>query len=296
MIDVGAWGGASQEWAQIGSYVEIIGFEPDEKECQRLNSIAVGDVMQQRFFPYAISGRTGEREFYVTRRPTCSSLLKPIENEWKRYAVPGSDRHRRAEVMKTVTVNTITLDEFCEKENVIPTFVKLDTQGSELEILEHGFHKHLSRVLGLEIEVEFVPLYEGQALFGEIEMFLRENGFDIYGLKRHRWKVNDGTRCTREMGGRLVFGDALFFNRRLFDHQLNPDEAVSGILLCKRYGLNDVADSLTASYGISRDDIAGYMLKGKRARRRSLKEFFKSCLFRHPDRGTIIEFDDTYAF
>jgi FkbM family methyltransferase len=296
ILDVGAWGGAARDWFKIGNFVEIFGFEPDTKECERLNTLTSADVRLQRFYPYAISGKTGPRKFYITRRPTCSSLLKPIEAEWKRYATPGSDRHRRAEVIQTVSLNTITLDDFCECENISPTFVKLDTQGSELEILKYGFVGYLPRVLGLEVEVEFVQLYEKQPLFSELEMFLRENGFDLFGLKRHRWKVNDQVQCTKEAGGRLVFGDALFFNKALFNRKLDKESAVSGILLLKRYGLNDVADFVAAAYNISGTDIAGYMLRGRRSQREPLKSLVKKYLHRHPDRGNIIEYDDAYAF
>jgi FkbM family methyltransferase len=296
VLDVGAWGGASKEWACIGKFVEIIGFEPDSAECQRLNSVPSNYVSSEKYYPYAISGKTGPREFYVTKSPTCSSLLKPVEKEWKRYGVPGSSRHSRAEVVKTLVLDTITLDDFCGRENIIPDFVKLDTQGSEMEILQQGFSNHLHRVIGLEIEVEFVPLYEGQPLFSEIEIFLRENRFDLYGLKRHRWKLNDGTECTKETGGRSVFGDALFLNRKLFNFGAGSTEAVSAILICKRYGLNDVADSLVAACGFTPPYIKSIMLEANKLPKQSLKGFFRAFRHRHPDRGTIVEFDDTYGF
>jgi hypothetical protein len=33
------------------------------------------------------------------------------------------------------------------------------------------------------VEVEFVELYKGQALFSEMEMFLRKKGFELFGLQ-----------------------------------------------------------------------------------------------------------------
>jgi FkbM family methyltransferase len=296
VLDVGAWGGALKEWACIGNFVDIIGFEPNAAECQRLNSVPSNYVSSEKFYPYAISGKTGPREFYVTRRPTCSSLLKPVEEEWRRYAVPGSERHRRAEVVDVAMLDTITLDDFCERENIAPDFVKLDTQGSEMEILQQGFSNHLHRLIGLEVEVEFVPLYEGQPLFSEIEIFLREGGFDLYGLKRHRWKLNDGTGCTREKGGRLVFGDALFLNGKLFNFNASSTEAISAILICKCYGLNDAADLLMAGYDFSRPYIESLMLEANRLPKQSPKSYFRVFRRQHSDRGTIVEFDDTYSF
>ncbi len=296
VLDIGAWGGAAKDWARIGNFVEFIGFEPNISECHRLNSSPSNYMSSEKFYPYAVSGNTGPREFYATRSPTCSSLLKPLEEEWRRYAVPGSKRHRRAEVMDVSMLETITLDDFCEREKIVPDFVKLDTQGSEMEILQQGFSNHMHRLIGLEIEVEFVPLYEGQPLFSEIEIFMRKCGFDLYGIKRHRWKLNNGNSCTKEKGGRLVFGDALFFKTKLFDFNSSRTEALSAILICKRYGLNDAADFLMAGYDFSRLYIKSLMLEARRLPKQSLMNFFRIFKRQHPGRGTIIEFDDTYGF
>ncbi len=57
--------------------------------------------------------------------------------------------------------------------------IKVDTQGSELEILE-GAKETLRSVNLIEIEVTFNPKYDGQPLFAEVDQFLRSQGFVLW--------------------------------------------------------------------------------------------------------------------
>nr|WP_249593332.1 FkbM family methyltransferase [Escherichia coli] len=54
--------------------------------------------------------------------------------------------------------------------------LKIDTQGSELNILVGG-EQVLNNTLCIQLEVSFIPLYEGQPSFGEIDVYLRKHGF-----------------------------------------------------------------------------------------------------------------------
>src|ERR1700740_820321 len=90
------------------------------------------------------------------------------------------------------------------------TFLDLDTQGSELEILQ-GAKRFLSTsIVALKCEVEFSPLYEKQPLFGDVDRFLRECGFVLFDLSRSRYRRENFPRhaLTR---GQLLWGDALYF-------------------------------------------------------------------------------------
>ena len=60
--------------------------------------------------------------------------------------------------------------------------LKLDTQGSELGVLE-GAERELANVRVLEIEVELNPIYAGQPLFGDVDRFLHDRGFVLWRLE-----------------------------------------------------------------------------------------------------------------
>jgi FkbM family methyltransferase len=55
-------------------------------------------------------------------------------------------------------------------------FLKMDIQGSELMVLENGKTK-LERCVAIQLEVSFAPLYEGQPSFGDIDCWMRANGY-----------------------------------------------------------------------------------------------------------------------
>ena len=67
-----------------------------------------------------------------------------------------------------------TLDDIEEARHT--DFLKLDTQGSELLILENAVET-LRHVSVIQTEVSFVPLYKNQAMFADVDRFLREQGF-----------------------------------------------------------------------------------------------------------------------
>ena len=89
-------------------------------------------------------------------------------------------------------------------------FIKIDTQGYELSILE-GAKRTLENVIGLEIEVEFLPIYKDQPLFHEVNQFITSRGFELFDLKRYYWRRNNTNNYGADKKGQIIFGDALYF-------------------------------------------------------------------------------------
>ena len=76
----------------------------------------------------------------------------------------------RFETIKKSQIETTTLDNEFTSNN-FPHFIKIDTEGAELEILNGG-KKTLENVMGLLIEVYFKDLHKNQVKFEEINNFL----------------------------------------------------------------------------------------------------------------------------
>jgi Methyltransferase FkbM domain len=79
------------------------------------------------------------------------------------------------------TVELETLDGWCEFSGTVFDALKLDVQGSELDVLT-GATAQLERVVALELEVELNPIYAGQPLFGDVDRFLRDRGLTLSRL------------------------------------------------------------------------------------------------------------------
>jgi hypothetical protein len=128
-------------------------------------------------------------------------------------------------------------------------FVKLDTQGSELPILR-GATGTLATIGAMKVEVEFVPLYEGQPLFSDVDAFMRGAGFQLVDLQRRYWKRNGYTSYPGQ--GQLIWADALYFREHgaFLDALEDGDAAwaeskvVKFAAACLLYGMHDHAVTL----------------------------------------------------
>lgn len=206
LVDIGAREALLKPWTELGDCVRIYGFEPDEGECHKLNSAQSHLPAPRRaeFFPVAIGKADEPRTFYITRDPNCSSLLEPNPK-----SAEGFFFHESMEVVRRATVNTITLDLWASNNAIkCVDFLKIDVQGAELEILL-ACPKVVDNVLGLQLEAEFISLYQGQPLFDDVNTWAREAGFILFDLP--------GVSCTRQnivgdlkSRGQLIFADAFY--------------------------------------------------------------------------------------
>ena len=93
--------------------------------------------------------------------------------------------HRYEQV--TTEVETISLDYFVDQNKIgAIDFIKIDVQGAELDIFKGG-KKTLENVLKIICEVEFIPHYENQPLFGGVCNYL-----DKYDLMFNKFLALSG--------------------------------------------------------------------------------------------------------
>lgn len=126
----------------------------------------------------------GTQTLYVTNVDTGSSLLPP--------EIPASMKHRvtRLDYFFPVTereIDTITLVKALEGlSSTAPVFVKLDTQGSELSILQGA--KTLfdaNRIVGVEMESTMLaqPVMKGSGKFWQACQYMESQGFELLHVK-----------------------------------------------------------------------------------------------------------------
>jgi FkbM family methyltransferase len=133
--------------------------------------------------PNCFAGSSRERDFFINYDPYTSSMLAPNPDFAGWYLNNGAYDYSLGEATRLVQerrVQTVTLDEVFAGPGgtrPAPDVLSIDTQGSELEILQGGAATLRDSVVAVVCEVEFVPLYRGQGLFGDITEHLREQGF-----------------------------------------------------------------------------------------------------------------------
>jgi len=220
VVDVGCRDGEASSWKPFDPRVRLIGFEPDAVECERLATAFVGPA-ERAFIPLALGAHTGSTALYVTRSAQSSSLYAP-----SREAIALHPQLAAHEQIAQRTVSVTTLDRWIDETGStnLPHFLKLDVQGAELDVLR-GAERSLEHVRAIQLEVEFERLYEGQALFGEVDSHLRERGFVLWRLRglRHLALAGAGADAAgigtslpasdaerHPSGGRLAWADAIY--------------------------------------------------------------------------------------
>jgi FkbM family methyltransferase len=134
--------------------------------------------------------------FNIVNNIVSSSFLKPTP-------ISQSYHGRRMDIKERIYVQQVRLDEVLNGIDI--DILKLDLQGYELEALK-GCKKLIDRIKIITTEIEFIPLYEEQPLFGDIDLFLRRNGFRLLNLYE----------LYTQSDGQLTAGDAVYLNTRVF--------------------------------------------------------------------------------
>lgn len=144
----------------------VIGFEPQQQAFEKLNA---HKSLLETYLPYAI-GNGEPHTLHVCRASGMTSLLKPDRRKLSLFhGFP-----QWGEIINEQRIETRRLDDISEIASL--DFLKIDAQGSELAIFRGGRQK-LADAVAIQTEVSFVPLYEGQPGFGEIDIELRSQGF-----------------------------------------------------------------------------------------------------------------------
>jgi FkbM family methyltransferase len=144
----------------------VVGFEPNPVALDKLN--AQKGPRENYLSDAVFDGR--EHELKLCQSSGMTSLLEP--NHELLHNFHGFARW--STVVERRVVKTSRLDDIAEVRNI--DYLKIDIQGAELEVFRNGMNR-LSDCTVIQTEVEFLPMYIGQPLFSEVEMFLRELGF-----------------------------------------------------------------------------------------------------------------------
>jgi len=176
IIDIGANAGQTYDAFRVGGFKgEIISVEPLPSLQDELQDKAKSDKLWRVLPPLAIGDHDGVCTLNVSEASDMSSVLP--SSDQLMTAIP------RTRVLETVEAPMQTLDTLLHEldlgdQNV---FVKMDTQGYEMKILEHA-PKALQSIKGLQLELSLFELYEGETLYDDVIAFLKAHGFTAHML------------------------------------------------------------------------------------------------------------------
>lgn len=199
VIDVGAnTGGYAQQLRASGFAGSIVSFEPLADAHIRLARNASGDAHWHVMPRMALGDEHGSIEINVAGNSTSSSVLPMLPLH--EAAAPSS----RYVGKESVPVRTLdSLDHPLLVDPAKRRFLKIDTQGYEMQVLRGATHS-LEVCRGVQLEMSLVELYEGQQLFSDTLDWLSSKGFEL-------WFALPG--FTAVDSGRMLQMDGIFFRR-----------------------------------------------------------------------------------
>ncbi len=211
---------------------DVVGFEAEPDECAKLRANA---PPHHTFVECAVADGN-ERTFHRNAFAMTSSLYPPnvaLQEQFENLAGFCEPKQRSP-------ISTRRLDDIPEARGA--HYLKLDVQGAELDVLANA-SKVLETCLMVVTEVAFVPVYEGQPLFADVDVQLRSSGFQFH---RFLELVGRGFRPLKvkhdsPLLGQTLWADAVYVRDFLrFDH-LEVDDLLRLAVLVELVGSHDLA-------------------------------------------------------
>lgn len=267
LIDVGASRGIHRRWAALGDRFAAIGFDPLIAEVERLNAVEtrphvryeaalVGCRDYDRLFPPELRAdeiTSLHNEPYVRSSAAAAHAIRQQDYVRERFNAGAQVRY---------TERFITLDEYFASSHLRPNFLKVDTDGHDLEVLIGAAGLLGSPdLLGVQVEAPFHGAVHPYANgFSNIDRHLREHGFSLFDLAAFRYSraalpapFAYGV-LAQTVSGQVHWGDALYFRDlahpsygRMFGIDATRERALKLAALFAVYGLDDCAAELLVS-------------------------------------------------
>ena len=155
-------------------------FDGDERKKDKLV-----EVYGDKFDLYTDIVADGREHTLYLAAPASgmSSILKPSEKRLRFF----NGFPLFGKIHREISVKSRRLDDIGGLGPI--DFLKMDIQGAELVALENG-RKKLEQCVAIQLEVSFAPLYEGQPSFGEIDCWMRDNGYLPHRfMEIKRWSI-----------------------------------------------------------------------------------------------------------
>jgi len=176
-LDVGANSGeyAQQIRNKLGYKKKIVSFEPLSSAFNSLkiksNNDSNWDVLN-----FALGDSEGKEYINIASNSYSSSLLEilPIHQR----AAPES-KYIGKEIIKIKKLDSI-FKKLCKPTDKV--YLKIDAQGFESKIL-NGAKNSLQNIELVQLELSFVPLYDGELLFNEMVSFMFKNGYKMVAIE-----------------------------------------------------------------------------------------------------------------
>ena len=236
VVDAGARYGLHPSWQELQDIADFHLFDIDPVEIERLRQ-KYSAQHNITVYETALNNESGPLTFSLRAHKGLTSIYTPDSNVISDFDYMQEEQT----VTGKIEVMAQTIDDLFRGQEV--HFLKLDTEGAELLILQGAANTLTEHVLAVRCEVSFVPMLEGAPLFHDIDTFLRAHGFELLNID-YTGRGHPASEFTLpNRYGKLVATDGVWIatDNRLF--QGDPgDVAKRALLMASFLMLNNASD------------------------------------------------------
>ncbi|MDK3018350.1 FkbM family methyltransferase [Pseudodonghicola flavimaris] len=182
---------------------EVWGFEPEEKAFAALEA----NPRPGAHYINKAVGAPGKGTFHMHPQNGLGSLYPIREQSVAFLGHPGWYRPEAPQA----EIDLVALDDLDDLPP--PDLLKIDIQGGELDVIRHGRQK-LSQAVCIIPEVRFYRMYEGEPLWGKLDVELHEQGFVLHKLMFAKPSMVANSQAKALKGkavrSQLIDGDAVY--------------------------------------------------------------------------------------
>ena len=160
---------------------QLSAFDGDKRQIEKI--LETYEPNQLEVFNHFLFDGEEHELFICEPASGMTSLFKPKKNALDFF----NGFSKFGEIQSVEKIKTTRLDDVPKLRDF--DFLKMDVQGAELCILKNGENR-LKNCLGVQLEVSYFSLYEGQPTFGEVDVYMRSIGYVPHQfLQVKRWSI-----------------------------------------------------------------------------------------------------------
>ncbi len=203
IIDAGARYGLHPSWQELKDLCEFHLFDIDQAECERLQN-KYKNHENIKIHHLGLSRNKEIHEYNEFSHKALNSLF-----EVQQDSISKIDHMTvEFEVRERHSIKLDTVDNVFKEEKA--QFLKLDVEGSELDVL-CGAEKQLkNNILGVRSEVSFRRVFKNAPMFADINDYLSSYGFELVNLEYDGKGIACSPYTLNDKYGYLVSTDGIW--------------------------------------------------------------------------------------
>tara|TARA_B100001094_G_C18062275_1_gene735668 strand:- start:165 stop:1067 length:903 start_codon:yes stop_codon:yes gene_type:complete len=271
-VDVGAREDISNIWKKLEDNINVFGFETDLDELKRLKN----KFPSRTYYEFGLWSKEEDLKLYITSDASSSSIYKPNLNENKKYKIKY---HECRNLKKVVNVKCKKMDQLL---TTTPDFIKIDTQGSEYEIIKGARKLLTSNCPLISLETWTRDVYKNSPTMDKTISLMREYGYEILDMElcaSEKHKTN-----FRTISKQTISGYEITFGKKNIEMIKDLNSKIKYVLLLDLFGYKDMAINLNENF-IKNSDLNLFLFLSSRTRnnldvlfRKALKIIFKRII------------------